>query len=290
MRQDIVRAVTSATALVLLVMVTQGAAQESSAPAVASKEKFNPLQRGWYTEQGVELPRMFGIGVNFIFMQRDIAVTDVKVTIGDRSPESISDRIDFDVRNRTMLSMVRFDAWVLPFLDVYLMAGQTRTDTSLMTAFVIHPPVGDPVPINVETNQKVNGPLLGAGGTLVFGGDAWFAMVDGNYSQSDLDTFNEKIDAWFLSGRIGWHQTIPGRQIRAWGGVAYLDSKRTLSLTTEFPILGTAVVEVDQEPVNPVTYEVGASLSFNRKWDVMVEIGSNLDDAFLTVVSGSYRF
>ncbi len=223
-------------------------------------------------------------------MERDIAVTDVRVTFGDRPPESISDRAEFEVRNRTMLSMVRFDAWVLPFLDLYLMGGQTRTDTSLKTAFEITPPIGDTIPVEVETNQKVKGPLLGGGGTLVFGGDAWFAMVDGNYSQSDLDSFDGRLEAWFFSGRIGWHKTTHNRQYRAWVGVAYLDSGRTLTIITELPILGTTSIEVDQEPVNPITYEIGGSLSINRRWDVLLEIGSNFDDAFLTVVSGSYRF
>ena len=284
------RPLASTAATVVLLLAAQGAAQEKPQPDGEAQKGFNPLRRGSYAEQGIELPRPFGIGINFIFMERDIAVTDVTVAVAGRPPESISDRAAFDVRNRTLLSMVRFDAWVLPFLDVYLMAGQTRTDTSLTTAFFIQPPIGDPIPVEIETNQKVSGPLFGGGATLVYGGDAWFAMVDGNYSQSDLDTFNGKLDAWFFSARAGWHRTTPGRQIRAWGGVAYLDSKRTLSITAELPILGTANVDVEQEPVDPVTYELGGSLSLNRRWDVMLEIGSNFDDAFLTVISGSYRF
>ena len=141
---------------------------QSDPPAEEFEAKSaSPLQRGWYVERGIELPRRFGIAVNFISMERDIEVTDVTVKVGNRPPESISDRANFDVSNRTTLTMVRFDAWVLPFLDLYAMAGQTRTDTSMVASFDIAPPVGDPIPVVVEQNSRVDGPLYGGGATLV---------------------------------------------------------------------------------------------------------------------------
>jgi hypothetical protein len=241
-------------------------------------------------DRGIELPLPFGVGLNLIFMERDIEVTDVTVTVGNRPPESISDRASFDVSNRTSLSMVRFDAWALPFLDLHVMAGQTRTETSLVTQFEIALPIGEPIPVIIEQNEKVDGPLYGGGATLVVGHGAFFVMADANYGRSDLDTFDGTLDAWFLSGRVGWHRDTSRGQWRVWGGVAYLDSRRTLTITSDLPVVGPTRVEVDQQPVNPTTLELGASLSLDRRWDLLVEIGSNFDDAFLTVLSGSYRF
>jgi len=60
--------------------------------------------------------------------------------------------------------------------------------------------------------------------------------------------------------------------------------------TTDLPTLGPAKVEADQQPVNPTTLELGGSLGINRHWDLLLEVGSDFDDAFLTVFSGSYRF
>jgi hypothetical protein len=261
-------------------------------PSTAEKETAatNFLQRGWYADRGVELPRPFGIGVNAIFMERDISVTDVSVKVGNLPSQSISDRFDFEVSNRTTLSMARLDAWVLPFLDVYLMLGETRTDTSLSTTFNLRPPLGDPVPVTVETDQKVDGPLYGGGATVVFGGDAWFAMADANYSRSDLDTFDGTIDAWFLSSRLGWHRTIDRCQVQLWGGLGYIDAKRTLTITTDLPVFGSTTVDVEQEPTDPLTYQFGGRLSLDRRWDAMVEVGSNFDDARMLILSGSFRF
>lgn len=274
----------------ITLMAVDARAQDTPSTAEKETATTNFLQRGWYAERGVELPRPFGIGLNAIFMERDITVTDVSVKVGNLPSQSISDRFDFAVSNRTTLSMVRLDAWVLPFLDVYLMIGETRTDTSLSTTFNLRPPVGAPVPVTVETDQKVDGPLYGGGATVVFGGDVWFAMADANYSRSDLDTFDGTIDAWFLSSRLGWHHTINRCQVQLWGGIGYIDAKRTLTLTTDLPAFGPATVEVEQEPTDPLTYQFGGSLSLNRRWDVMAEVGSNFDDARMLVLSGSIRF
>jgi len=277
-------------ALVILVGGMPCRAQDPAADAEDETTGFSPWQRGWYEQRGIELPPRFGIGVNLIYMERDIEVTDVVVTVGNRPPESLSDRASFDVANRTTLSMVRFDAWVLPFLDLYVMAGETRTDTSLLASFDVVPPVGDPIPVVVEQDQRADGPLYGGGATLVVGHGAFFAMLDANYARSDVDLFDGTIDALLLSGRVGWYRDTGLGQWRVWTGVMYLDSSRTLTITTDIPLFGQAVVEVEQRPVNPTTLELGGSLTIDRRWDILVEIGSNFDDAFLTVVSGSYRF
>jgi hypothetical protein len=265
-------------------------AQSGPSAGESESKAASPWQRGWYEDRGIELPRRFGFAMNFIYMERDIEVTDVTVKVGSRPPESISDRANFDVANRTTLSMVRFDAWVLPFLDVYVMAGEARTDTSLVTSFEIAPPMGEPIPVVVEQNSRVDGPVYGGGATLVVGHGAFFAMLDANFARSDLDLFDGTIDALLLSGRAGWFRDTGLGQWRVWTGLMYLDSSRTLTITTEIPVFGPTEVEVEQRPVNPTTLELGGSLSINRRWELLVEVGSNFDDAFLTVVSGSYRF
>ena len=52
----------------------------------------------------------------------------------------------------------------------------------------------------------------------------------------------------------------------------------------------TIVVDVDQRPVNPLTLQAGGSVSIGRRWDVLLELGSNFDDAFVGVFSAAYRF
>lgn len=244
------------------------------------------LKRDWYEQNNVVLPRQVGIGYNYIYMNRDIAVTDVRVSVLGLPPQSVSEYADFAVENETTLSMARIDAWVLPFLDLYIMLGETRTDTALSVTF--EDDNGDEV--TVVDNSKVNGPLYGVGGTLVYGGKHWFCMGDANYSRSDLAAFDGKLEAWYLSTRLGWHKTTDKMQYRVWGGLAYLDSARTLSITVDGPFGRPLNVQVDQEPVNPWNAAIGGSVSINRRWDVLTEFGSNFLDATVVVFSVSARF
>ena len=244
------------------------------------------LDRDWYADNGVELPRQFGIGFNLIGMERDIEVVDVNVSFLNLPQQSVADLADFEVKNRTTLAMARIDAWVLPFLDVYLMLGETRTDTSMAVSFEAGSP---PEKVEVVNNEKVNGPLYGAGCTLVYGGTAWFCMADANYSRSDLESFDGTIDAWYLSSRLGWHTTHGNFQYKLWGGAAYLDSARTLTLSVDRPVLGTIAVNVDQRPANPWNAAIGGSVGINRRWDLMLEYGSNFSDATVLVLSATFR-
>lgn len=249
------------------------------------------LRRDWYEQNNVALPRQFGIGYNYIYMNRDIEVTDVRVAFLGIPPQSVSDAAEFAVENETTLSMARIDAWVLPFLDLYIMLGETRTDTALNVTFEQEPPGGGtPEEVTIVQNSKVNGPLYGVGGTLVYGGKHWFCMGDANYSRSDLAAFDGEMEAWYISSRLGWHSTTEKMQYRLWAGLAYLDSARTLTITTERPLLGTITVEVDQRPVNPWNAAIGGSVSINRRWDVLTEFGSNFSDATVIVFSVAARF
>ena len=265
-------------------------AEESEPVSDPEESRWAFLKRSWYKDQGIELPRQFGLNFNYIYMNRDIEVTDVTIKLPNRPPESISDRADFAVRNKTSLTVARFDAWVLPFLNVYGMIGETRTNTSLATFFEITPPIGDPIPIEVVEDSKVNGPLLGGGITMVIGHGDWFGMLDANYAQSDLDVFKGKLDAWFVSARVGTFRNTAKGQFRYWAGIAYLSSAQQLSIVQEQPVLGEIEVVVDQQPLNPATLQIGGSYSFGRRWDVLFEAGTNFDDATVAVVSASYRF
>ena len=254
------------------------------------KERILPFFSEWFDAQDIPLPLPLGAGLMAIFVERDIEVDDVTVQFLDRPPESISDRADFEISNRTRSLAARFDAWVLPFINVYELAGQATTETSLRSRIVIERPIAPPLEVEISDDSTVDGPMLGFGMTAVIGGDAWFAMADVNYTLAELDLFDEEIRAWLYSGRLGWHGSTRWGPARAWGGFFYMDSERTLTITEDLPLIGLTEVRVSQRPVDPLTYQLGASLTIDRHWDLLFEAGTNFDDATLFVLSASYRF
>jgi hypothetical protein len=249
-----------------------------------------PFGANWALERGIDLPNPFGVGLFLVTMSRDIEVYDVRVTLPGNEPTSISNYASFDVQNQTVLAAVKLDAWILPLLNLYVLAGHTWTDTRLNVAVTIDRPIRDPVVLEATADSKVGGPLLGAGATAVAGYGPWFIMADANYNYSAIEGFDGGISAWFISSRTGWSGPISWGSWRAWVGAAYLASDRTLTISEESPVLGTVRVEVDQRPVNPLTLQAGGSLAISKRWELMVEVGSNFDDAFVGVFSASFRF
>jgi len=69
-----------------------------------------------------------------------------------------------------------------------------------------------------------------------------------------------------------------------------MDSERTLTITEQLAIIGPMEVRVSQRPVDPLTYQLGASVTIARHWDLLIEAGTNFDDAKMLVLSASYRF
>jgi hypothetical protein len=280
-------AIASASAL----LATRGmAATPPGGEPAPAWDRPLPLGAQWAVERGIELPNPFGVGMFVVYMSRDFEVDDVRVTLPGDEPVSISDVASFDVRNYTMLAALKFDAWILPVLNVYGLVGHTWTDTRLDATITLDPIIGGPIVFGVTQDSEVGGPMIGAGATAVAGSGPWFVMADANFAYSDIEVFDNGIAAWFLSARTGWSGTAAPGVWRAWVGAAYLAAARTLTISETAGSLGTVVVEVDQRPVDPVTYQFGGSLGFGRRWETMLELGSNFDDAFVGVLSAAYRF
>ena len=249
-----------------------------------------PLGAKWALRRGIDLPNPFGVGLFVVTMSRDIEVTDVRVSLPGGEPASVSDVGSFAVRNHTTLAALKFDAWLLPVLNVYGLAGYAATDSRLNAAITIDRILAPPEIIQVTQDADVGGPLVGVGATAVAGYGPWFILTDANYNYSEIRELDDGLAAWFVSARTGWSGATRLGAWRAWVGAAWLATDRTLRISQESPALGTVLVEVDQQPLSPLTWQVGGGVSIGRRLEMLVEVGSNFDDAFLGVLSASFRF
>ena len=266
--------------------------QAQSTSLKDTSDRILPIGAEWARNQGIDLPLPFGVSASFIYMARDVEVTDVTVQFAGRTPQSISDFASFAVSNRTTVSALRFDAWVLPIVNLYLMAGYTWTNANLNAQFTIDRIILPlpPVEIKVEDNSKVHGPYLGGGATLVAGYKKWFIMADASYGNTKIDKLEGKIDFWLFAARTGWSGIASHFSWRAWLGGMYLQSERTLTTKVVSDVIGEVTVDIHQRALNPWTAQIGGGLQMSKKFELMLELGSNFGDAFIAVFSGSYRF
>lgn len=252
-----------------------------------------PFWSDWAKQQGIDLPLPFGVSANYIFMSRDVDVTNVTVEFRDRAPESINDFTSFAVRNKTSVAAVKFDAWILPLVDVYVSVGYANTNANMNANIIIDRPIRPlpPVELDVETQTKVEGPYLGFGSTLVAGYKTWFVMADANYGKTWPDEINNSIDFTFLSARSGFAGKLGQNNLmKVWLGAAYLFSTTTLQITAPSETLGDILIKIEQHPVNPWTFHSGFMITLDDRFDFMAELGTNFKDASISVLNVSYRF
>ncbi len=256
-------------------------------------KRILPFWSDWAKQQGIDLPLPFGVSANYIFMSRDVDVTNVTVEFLDRAPESINDFTSFAVRNKTSVAAVKFDAWILPLLDVYVSVGYANTNANMNANIIIDRPIRPlpPVELDIETQTKVQGPYLGFGSTLVAGYKSWFVMADANYGKTWPDEINNSIDFTFLSARSGFAGKLGQNNLmKVWLGAAYLFSTTTLQITAPSESLGDILIKIEQHPVNPWTFHSGFMITLDDRFDFMAELGTNFKDASISVLNVSYRF
>jgi len=257
------------------------------------KNRILPFWSDWARKQGIVLSLPFGVSANYIFMSRDVDITDVTVEFLDRAPESINDFSSFAVRNKTSVAAVKFDAWVLPLLNVYVSVGYASTIAKMNANITIERSILPlpPVELDIDTETKIADLYWGVGSTLVAGYKSWFVMADANYGKTSPDELNNSIDFTFLSARSGFAGNLgQENSMKAWLGAAYLFSTTTLEITVPTETLGDVIVKIEQHPVNPWTFHSGFMISLNKRFDFMAELGTNFKDASIAVLSATIRF
>jgi len=257
------------------------------------RERILPLWADWAKDRGIDLPLPFGVSAFYIFMSRDIKVTDVTVEFLEVEPQSINDFATFAVKNKTSVAALKFDAWILPLLNVYASFGYAETDAILNAKFSIDRPISSlpPEEFDIESETKVKGPYWGIGSTLVAGYKSWFVMADANYGETFPDKLNNSVTFTFLSMRTGLVSSVGDNvSLKTWIGGAYMYSKSILEITAPSEAFDGILIKISQEPVNPVTAQLGFMLSTGKVFDFMVEFGTNFNDASVSIISATYRF
>jgi len=279
--------------LILLFVCNKSTAQTDieNSSALTGHQRTLPFWSGWAEKKGIDLPSPFGITGFYTYMSRDIEITDVTVEFGDGDAQSINDFASFAVRNKTSIYATKFDVWILPFMNAYLLAGYATTNSDLEATFTIDRPLLPPEDIVIQTQTPVKGPYAGLGTTIVAGYKNWFVLGDASYGKTLPDKLDNSISFTMFSVRSGLSGRLGGKNsLRAWIGTIYMNSKSTLEIREPSNILGEVLVHINQQPVNPWTLQCGFMVTLSKNVEIMTELGTNFEDAAISVLTASYRF
>jgi hypothetical protein len=185
----------------------------------------------------------------------------------------------------------RFDAWLLPFLNVYAMAGYVSNHTTTRGLVTIPPltQFGEPKTFKLVKTTDLGGFVGGVGVTAAAGWRDFFLVADLNFSQTDIG-FDDAFRALIGTVRAGWNGAVFGIPVRAWGGGSYWGTKSTAKATVDIPDVGSVRFEALQGPVHPLNALVGANVTLFKRWELFLEYGFNLDDVHIAAGGVSFRF
>jgi hypothetical protein len=185
-----------------------------------------------------------------------------------------------DVKTKQSVWNARFDAWILPLLNVYGILGYTdgRAEVALG-------PLGVPV---YNLDLRYEGPTFGGGCTLAGGFRPFenrptilFGQVDLNHTKTYLSfdklsiTMDAGIDTTVVSIRFGVREKMATESsgylhLSLWGGAMWQDLQSVLPGRIEALGLDFKVEPVARDAWNLI---IGGRLEIGKNFDLMVEVG-----------------
>ena len=247
---------------------------------------------------GHELPLPLGISANVFFMEQDMEAQSIAVDIPPlplpTGPLQLPPGLPAEsakLESRATSTTAKIDAWVLPFLNVYGVAGYVDGETTASGFSVggLPPELASLLPNSFAI--AYSGSTYGVGGTLAAGYNQFFASLDANYTESDLDIGDSTIEAFVISPRIGITGDLGGLSGALYVGAMYQDVDEQQNGTVKFPIMGMAVpvgYDVISAAKEEWNYLVGANLKASESWNYGIEVG--FSDRTHVMATLNYRF
>nr|WP_237467887.1 TonB-dependent receptor [Vibrio stylophorae] len=260
---------------------------------MANSQNFSlPIWKEKAEALGYVLPKPFGINVNYMSLEQGIAVDSIAFG-GSSALDFVGKLFDFSAEGGTQSTEVlnlRADVWLLPFLNVYGMAGKITghsKTTVVMKGRLSQKETRFPFELNLD------GDLYGAGLVLVGGYENWFALVDASYTKTNLTVIDGGIDAIVISPRLGYDFNQMGVPLRLWVGGMYQDVEQSLSgdmksIGLNIPNLESARFYVEQHLSTQWNPIAGAQYQLSPNWYLLGEFG--MGERRSAFVSIDYRF
>lgn len=161
--------------------------------------------------QGAEFPKPFGITGSIYWQKMPMEIE--RVQIGNLLLEENGNIInvkDSKIENTTLTTQARADLWVLPFLNIYVMAGRVTTFNDINLRINLNvPPIPGLTPGDVKTIERgqianVNGSVVAFGTVLAGGYKKIFANVNITWAQTHLNELKSEQKAFVAVPMVGY--------------------------------------------------------------------------------------
>ncbi|MGL6315705.1 hypothetical protein [Vibrio sp. WXL103] len=266
-----------------------------SAPLVSAQDSFFPIWGEEARARGYALPKPYGLSLSYMDMSNPITVNNVGLT-GSGASGALLEAIDINAPNAQFKGSnitLRGDVWIFPFLNVYGILGHTKgTSTAQIESvgcsgtWLCDNIFVDDIEVDVPFTLDMDGNTYGIGTTIAGGVGNWFALIDMNYTYTDINAIDGNIKTFVAAPRFGHRWEYDGgRELRVFVGAMYQDvqqylsgSIKNLNLPPELSgiideLAPDGRFEVRQSADDKWNATTGFQYAFNRDWDVLFEAG-----------------
>ena len=232
---------------------------------------------------GQELPLPIGVSGNVYYLEQNLISKSVSVDVPTlplpggplQLPQGLPAQTT-NLESRATSTTAKIDAWLLPFLNVYGVAGYVDGETNAEGFSVggLPPEVASLLPSSFSV--AYSGPVYGGGATLAAGFGNYFASLDANYTESDLDIGDSTIEAFTVTPRIGINGSLGDLSGTLYIGAQYQEIDENQNGTANFPIAGSQVpvgYSVVSEAEEEWNYLVGFNIKTGNNWNYGFEAG-----------------
>jgi hypothetical protein len=249
--------------------VAVGMLAASAVGWAAEAQRALPLGQDW--AKGRELPLPYGVSVTFYQQHQNYEVSSLALDASVLPPAfqqafaQLSLRT-LDVDNDVTEWNVKADLWLLPCLNLYVMAGLIDGTSAVDLRSTI---AGAIIP---ELEIEYDGFVYGVGAVITAGYKALFGALNVTATETDLEEAS-KVRALVVMPQVGVH----GAEWAAWIGGMYQDAdedhRGSVSLTGlgPQPIPIRYTVDLDEE--DPWNALIGGKIGFLKHWNLIAEVG-----------------
>jgi hypothetical protein len=211
-----------------------------------------------------ELPRTWGIGIDFYTMDQDYDIKDLQfilpgIVVGDPSQIQVTNEVQhFDIQA---------DVWLFPFLNVFGLIGKVDIETTVDFSNVEI--TGLPFSLG-KLPVPIDGTVYGLGFTLAYGTENWFTTVTTTFTETSTSgSLSSSVESVSIQPRIG----LLRENWRFWVGGMYLDTDEKHSGIFDLPVLGEVPFSVELKTKDSWNYTGGVGYVFSDRTNLSFELG-----------------
>ncbi len=181
-----------------------------------------PILGAKATKAGYDLPYSAGMSVQYFGSKSDIVINNLMVGFNNGPMYDLDGIVRFDDARATASAVtVRPDIWLLPFLNIYGILGQSQASTDVkFGVWAPNGPDGEQEVLEAGTVVEFKTTTFGLGFTPTIGVGGGFIALDMNVAWTDVPQLSKPARSFVFGPRFGKSFKLrkPNSNIAVWVG------------------------------------------------------------------------